>query len=473
MSGVGFNNFNLLAKSYDANKDGSVNELNGSQQLKDKVDSNKDGNMSVAELATAMKSDSVSVSNGQLVEGKPLNVFTNGLESLKNINSIASNAKATVYERSTYDLKGMAKVDALVSNNREFAGAIRQMESGLRSIKDISRQSNDGISRSVNITAKNAVEDSRNIQIWSLIDDVISNKPYAGVYGPKDDPFSGGNKPSGGNSGGIHSDPFSGGGQQPSGNNGGIHSDPFNGGGQQTGGGTYVPPAEPDIDTSPLERKRADLKTSYEILNSALNNIEQQTSDLPDINNTVKGVDRSISNAFSNITEIKSSKSSPTEVKQTLYKLADAEAGQVKGRGKTFGGVGAGAGLVVGGVTGYLVGKNPKTAMIGAGIGLTAAGAIGALIGSSIDNKHKKNSTELKVLGDEVEKYNPQQDESNLETQSQNTYGKIVTASGRHDIDSAISVNNELKNIKSQVGQVETRTANIAKGYKIAINGHK
>jgi len=187
----------------------------------------------------------------------------------------------------------------------------------------------------------------------------------------------------------------------------------------------------------------------------------------------VRGVDSSISNAFSNISTVKSSKESPTEVKKKLYTLADMEAGQVKGRGKTYGGVGAGVGLVAGGVTGYLMGKNAKAASIGAGVGLTAAGAIGALIGNSVDNKHKQASSDLKNLGDQVEKYNPESDEEALKTHSQNTYNKILSAVDRHDIDSAVVTVNDLNSIKQQVNSVESRTANIAKGYKIAQNGHK
>ncbi|MFN8674542.1 MAG: hypothetical protein U0457_20980 [Candidatus Sericytochromatia bacterium] len=483
MSGVGFNNHNLLAQSYDKNKDGFVNELQVSDQVKAKVDTDRDGNISTKELASALKSDSVAVKNGQIVEGRPLSVNINGLETLRSINSVSSNARATVYERSIYDLKGQAKVEALFDNNRQYAGAIRQMESGLRSIRDISRQSNDGISRSVNITAKNALEDSRNIQIWSLVNDVLDNRPYAGSFSPKSDPFSngggnggnsikndpfsgGGSKPSGGNN--IKNDPFSGGPSHPSGGNN-IHNDPFSGGGNNV----PVAPSEPDIDTSPLERKRSDLRATYEILNNALSTINEQTSNLPDVQQTVRGVDNSISNAFSNINVVKSSKESPTEVKKKLYTLADMEAGQVKGRGKTYGGIGAGAGLVAGGVTGYLVGKNAKAAAIGAGAGLAVAGAIGALVGSSIDNKHKQASGELKTLGDQVEKYNPEADEDALKTQSQNTYNKIVSSVDKHDIDSAVVTVNDLNAIKQQVNSVEARTANIAKGYKIAQNGHK
>ncbi|MFN8673198.1 MAG: hypothetical protein U0457_14100 [Candidatus Sericytochromatia bacterium] len=437
MSGVGFNNHSLLAQSYDKNKDGFVNELQISDNLKNKIDSNKDGKVSTTELASALKKDSVQIVNSQIIEGSPIKVDTGALNDLKNINTISTGFVYSVKDKDISDLKGTARLDAIIDNNRQYAHAIKEMDRGLTSIYNISRQNNNSITRAVNSTSDNALKTTRNLEFMNLINDLVDQKPNVSDISIKKDPFSNGS------------------------NN--INDDPFN---KNT-------PLELYIDTTPLENRREQLKTTYNLLKSAMGTINEQTTNLPDVKQSVKGVDNSISNAFSSINEIKSSKDSPKEVKKKLYTLADMESGQVKGRAKNYGEVGAGIGLVAGGVTGYLLGKNAKSAAIGAGAGLAVIGAASALIGRSIDNKHKQASSELKVLGDNVEKYNVDSDEEALKGHTQNTYNKIIEASNNQTIDNAIVKTKELNDIKKQLSGVEQRTANIAKGYKIAQTGKK
>ena len=124
MTDVGFTNFNLLARSLDKNKDGVINELQMSNDVKNRIDSDKNGQVSTKELASALRSDTVEVSRGQINHGRGFNIHTEGLETLKNVNRIANKSTTYAFQSSYTELKGSARVDAIKSNNREYSMAI-------------------------------------------------------------------------------------------------------------------------------------------------------------------------------------------------------------------------------------------------------------------------------------------------------------------------------------------------------------
>ncbi|GIW23370.1 MAG: hypothetical protein KatS3mg068_2377 [Candidatus Sericytochromatia bacterium] len=411
MSNISFSNHDLLAKALDTNKDGFLNELQVSEDLKNRVDSNADGKISIKELASAMKSDMVEVNNGMIKESRGLNVNISGLETLKNINKLASNSIDYVFNTSYSHLEGAERERALIQSNREYALAISKMDNALRTIRDISSGNRDNISRSVNTIARNTLSDVRFNQMLDFVNTIVLNNSGNSVY---DDPFSNG------------------------GNN-----------------------------ISALEARNQNLRLSYELLNSALRNIRDNTSNLPDIQNTSKAVDLSISNAFSNIKEIESSPQSPQEVKEKLYKLSQEQMNQIKGRALPYAGWGAGVGAVAGGTIGYLTGKTAKSILIGTGMGTAIAGGIGALIGHSKDKSYEKKGNELKKLGDEVANYKTDNHKKVLENATLNTYNELLNARNKNDVDSAIPINNNLKNIYSTVKPIEEQTSRILKGYRM------
>lgn len=416
MTDVGFTNFNLLTRSLDTNKDGIMNELQMTSDVKARIDTNKDGKITQKELADGLRSDSVEVSKGQVLHGKGFNIHTNGLETLKNINSIADRSSTYAFQSSYSHLQGQARVDAIKSNNREYSSAIRQMETSLRTIRDLTRYSNDSISTNIQSVSRNALNDVNYTRMVDLFNIILDNPNSNSIY---DDPFS--------NAG-------------PNG----------------------------EIDTSKLERQNDNLRYAYQALNSALKNIETATDNLPDVKQTIKTADNSLSSAYSNLVNIRNNTQTPQQVKQKLYVKADAEQAQVKGRALPFSGIGAGIGAVSGGAIGYFAGgKTAKSALIGAGIGMSVSAGIGALIGKGIDDKHKNNASELKQLGDEIASYNPDNDESKLESSSESIYNELLNIRGKHDIDNARVSDNNLKGINANVKDVETRTARILKGYNI------
>lgn len=416
MADVGFTNFNLLARSLDTNKDGVMNELQMSNEVKSRIDTDNDGKVSQKELAGALRADAVEINRGQVVQSRGFNIHTEGLETLRNINSLARNSTTFAFQSSYGELKGQARVDAIKSNNREYSLAIRQMESSLRSIRDMTRYGNDSMSNNIQTVSRNALADANYTRMIDFFNTVLDNPNSNSIY---DDPFS--NSPGG-------------------------------------------PSGEPD--TSGLERQNQNLRYAYESLNSALRNIRDNTNNLPDVKQALRTADNSITNAFSNIVAIKSDSQTPTQVKQKLYVKADAEQAQVKGRALPFAGVGAGIGAVAGGAIGYFAGgKNTKAAMIGAGVGLGVGAGISALIGKSIDKKHENNASELKQLGDEIERYNPTEDENKLQSESSNLYNELLNARDKHDIDNAIGSTRNINTVGSRAADVEQRTARILKGY--------
>lgn len=416
MGGVSFNNFDSVARAFDTNKNGMVDELRAPEHIQAKIDTNQDGNISTKELASAMRADSVEVRNGEISYSRGLTVNTQGLETLKNVNTIAQGASEWVFTSDYSQYQGEARANAIIDNNMEYARAIRSMESSLRNIDSMTRGNGDSISRSVNLTARNALSDSGWLKFSSTVNTIFSNN----------------GRPSS------------------------IYQDPFSNG------------AQGQVDTSGLESANADLRAAYRILNSAISNVKSATSDLPDVRQTVKSVDLSITKAFSNINEIKASPKNPVQVKEKLYELGKAQDAQVTGRAAPYAGVGAGVGAVAGGVAGYFAGKNAKAISIGVAAGAGAGAGLGALVGKMKDDSFKDKANALRQLGDDVERYNSSQDENTLDSSAHATYNQVIQVRERSDIDSAIGANSNLKGVDARVKDVENRTSRLADGYRKA-----
>jgi len=471
MSEINPSNYNLIARGMDTNKNGFMDELTAADHIKAKVDVDGDGKISTNELATAMRSDAVEIKNREISQSRGFNIYVNGLETLKGINKLADNAAfyGTVYTPAIYsDDTKQEQYDKLWRSNREYSSAINQMESSLRSIRDMSRTQGDSLSQSIYINAKNALNSSD----WMTIQNVFELYLDGGLRDSHDNPFND-NKPSSTGSG-SHSNPFN---DKPSSTGGDSHTNPFDGNttqgtsqhdnpfdnGTGSSGNSNV---DYGPDTTRLEINNRNLRSAYYTLQTSLRTIEEQTRNLPDMKQTLRLTDDSLGSAMSNVNAIKNQTNSPSQVKEKLYVLSDEQAAQVKGRWKTFGGVGAGIGVVAGGTIGYFAGGHTaKGAIIGASIGLGVAGGGGALIGNGIDQSYKNKASELKTLGNEVESYNVKADESSLEGEAVNTYSGMVKARDAHDIDNARVVDNELKGVKGRVNEIQTRTSRILDAY--------
>lgn len=221
-------------------------------------------------------------------------------------------------------------------------------------------------------------------------------------------------------------------------------------------------------DVNALNKANIDLRSSYTFLNSALETIKKSTDELPNLNKTATDVDKKITKAFSNISEIKNSPRSASEVKDHLYKVGEANDLHVTGRAKPYSGGGASIGAVAGGAAAFYLGKNLKAVSIGIAAGSALGAGFGALTGKLIDDKFKNKANELRKLANDISNYKPDADEKSLDDSATQVYKELVGVDDNRDLDTALKANNTMKSVKVNVAEIENKTSRLAEGYKIA-----
>ena len=401
--GVNFSNQEWLVRSFDSNNNKVMDELKVDPRVKDKVDTDKDGQISSGELVSALKADAVEISQGTITESKGMQLFTNGLETLKNVHATATNSWGHVFTPTFFQDDTLPeRYNKLVDSNRAYTSAISRQESALRSVRDMTANASDATSRALNIQASTAL----NSASW---------RTWTGTF---QDLLSMGN----------------------SSDEGTVRQ---------------------------MEMANTNFQAAFETLNTTLRSIAEQTKDLPDVQSAMKATDGSIAKAFNNISAIEKATVSAQDVGSKLDRLADEQQAQATGRTTPFAGVGAGIGAVAGAAIGYFAGgKNIKSAGIGAGVGLAASAGIGALIGHSIDMKYIGAADDLRKLSGEVRSYNPEAEKGKLLNETQNTYNTILEAREHHDLDNARVSTNNLRSIQSRVSPVEQQSARILGAYQ-------
>jgi len=509
---INFSNAEWLVRSFDRNNNKVMDELQADGNIKNKVDSDKNGEISASELTNAIKADAVEVRQGVIQESKGFRVYVEGLETLKSVNATAKNgvSSAHVWAPTVYsDDNSRDRYYKLLDSNRAYDGAIDKLEGSLRSIKDMTANGNDATTRGIHIQAKTTIN-SAGWRTWTarMQQSVVNTRDWFNDYSPRSgggmrqtrDPF----KDNGGSGNAVGTDPFkpkpgSGNNGSPngvdpfkpgSGNNGSPNGvDPFKPGNGNNGSPNGVDPFKPgngnNVDNSqPVipqdpyydrlqphiheqEMINTNLQAAYATMNNSLKAIEQQTNDLPDLQQNIRGTDAAISRAFSNITAIENSPESANAVGSRLRKEADATDAQATGRTTPFALTGAGIGAVAGGAIGFFAGgKNVKNAAIGAGIGVFAAAGIGALIGHSKDQGFKDQASGLRTLADKVESYNPQADKAAAMAENQNLYNSLFEARSARDIDRAQVADKNIDGIRGRAANIADRSGEILQAYQ-------
>lgn len=216
-----------------------------------------------------------------------------------------------------------------------------------------------------------------------------------------------------------------------------------------------------------LQQANTNLQAAHATLSNTLRAISDQTNDLPDVQGAIKATDSSISGAFANLNKIQSSSMSAQDVNGKLNTLADTTEAQAGGRAGTWGGIGAGVGVVGGGLVGFFAGgKTMKSAAIGAGVGLAVAGGGGAIAGHMRDQAFLGEAQSLRQLAQDVSAYNPQAAESKLTTETQNLYNSTLTARDTHDLDNARVSTNNINAINGRVAPIAQESARILGAYQ-------
>ena len=469
---VNFSNHQWLVNSFDTNKNGNMDELKASEHIRQAVDTDQNGQISKQELVSALQQDKVEIRQGSIEQSRGFNIHVEGLETLKSVRTTAHNgiSNTHVFTPTLYsDDTSRDRYHKLQESNRSYDAAINSMESSLRSIRDMTAGKTDATSRALHIQAKTTLN-STQWNTWSarLQQNMSRTRDWFTDYTPGQRPTSPSRPVSGGGDP-YGKDPFSGGGNSV-GSNDPYGKDPFN---SQPGDNTQpIIPDDPYLDRlDPYLREQeqilTNLKTSYEVMNSALKAIKEQTNDLPDLQASVRATDSNISKAFANIHNIENSGKTGQQVGQNIRREADATDAKATGRTAPYAGVGAGVGLVAGAAIGYFTGgKTVKSALMGAGIGAAASGGIGALIGNGIDSGYKNEASSLRSLAGRVETYNTGADKQTLADTNVNFYNKLFDARSANDLDRARVVNNDLKGISGSASQIEQRTGEIADAHR-------
>lgn len=400
---IQFSNQQWLVRSLDKNNNNVMDELKVDPRVQDKVDTDKDGQISRNELTSALQSDAVEINRGVITENKGMQIYTKGLETLKNVHTTASNSWGHVFTPSFFQDDTLGeRYNKLVDSNRAYTSAIDRQESALRSIRDMTANATDATSRALHIQADTTLRSAS----WRTWTGTFQNLLAMG-----------------------------------------NHSD--------------------EHTVRQMEMANTNFQAAFETLNNTLRSIADQTKNLPDVQAALKATDNSISKAFSNITQIENASISAQDVGSKLDKLADETQAKATGRTAPYAGVGAGIGAVAGAAIGFFAGgKNIKAAGIGAGVGLAASAGIGALIGSSIDSKYKGEADGLRQLSNEVRSYNPAAEKGKLLDETQKTYNAMLEARQHHDLDNAQVSANNFRSIQSRVSPIEQQSTRILGAYK-------
>lgn len=168
---INLSNQQWLVKSFDSNKNGVMDELKVDAQVRDKVDTDNDGSISQGELLSALKADAVEINKGTIVANKGSHIYTEGLETLKNVRSTAESNWGHVFTPTLYqDDTLQERFNKLEDSNSAYRSAVGRQRSALKSIASMTAGKTDATSRAINIQAETALSSTR----WNSLFDTIS-----------------------------------------------------------------------------------------------------------------------------------------------------------------------------------------------------------------------------------------------------------------------------------------------------------
>ncbi|HEY9843989.1 MAG TPA: hypothetical protein V6D23_26195 [Candidatus Obscuribacterales bacterium] len=400
---INFSNHQWLVKSFDANNNGVMEELQLDDRVAEKVDTDRNGQVSREELTAALRSDAVEIKQGRITENRGNQIFVHGLETLKNVHATATASWGHVFAPSFFqdDTPGQ-RYSKLVDSNRAYGSAVTSQESALRSIRDMTANATDATSKALHIQANTSL----NAATWRTWMSVIQQ-------------FGDNGSPSEGNISQM---------QQANSNMQAAY---------ETLNATLRAIAE---QTQDLPDVQGAIKATDGSISHAFANVQ-----------AIKHDSQSRGDVSTKLNRIADEKQAQ----------ATGRTGPWGGVGA---GIGAVAGAAIGYFAG---GQNVKNAMIGAGVGLAVGGGGGALAGHMKDQAFLGEAKSLRALAGDVTRYNPDAAESQLVKETQSMYNEVLKARETHDLDNARVNTNSLNTIQGRVKPVEQESTRILDAYRM------
>ncbi|MGV3523719.1 MAG: hypothetical protein ACO1RX_05810 [Candidatus Sericytochromatia bacterium] len=403
MGQISASNQQWLVRSFDANNNGVMEELQLDANVRAKVDTDNNGQVSRQELTSALQSDAVEIKQGRISESKGSQIFVNGLETLKNVNATARNSWGNVWAPSFYqDDTTSERYSKLVDSNRAYGSAVSSQESALRSIRDMTNGATDATSRALNIQAKTALN-SASWRTWISLVQQLGDSGNASESNVQQMQMANTNLQAA----------------------------------YETLNNTLRGIAE---QTKDLPDVQSAIKGTDSSISKAFSNIQAIKSD----SQTPEQVN--------------------TKLNRIADEKQAQATGRAPSWGGIGAGVGAVGGGLIGFFAG---GKNIKNAAIGAGVGAAVGGGGGALIGHLKDQAYLGEAKSLRQLGSEVTRYNPDAAQSQLVKETQTLYGEVLKARETHDLDNARVNTNSINAIQGRTNPIEQESAKILGAYRL------
>lgn len=414
MPSIHFNQQQAMLRTLDSNSNRKLEELEVSGELKARVDSDSNGELSLDEVATALRADTVDLQGKTLVPGKSKQIMIHNLETLKNIHSmldrtlssphvwaprVSDNVGAAIEivgllagaeDKRTPAQRRRDEERELNASSTAYLLAVSSMRSTLRSVEDMTSGGGDARSKQLNQQAKSSLSSSGAWTAGSLVGGLIFGSAHA---------------------------------------------------------------------------ENVAIQGAYNVAKGTMVSMREQTKNLPDPAKTVSDSDKALSQGQVQIARITKLQASDSRSQQLTKQASEAEA-KVTGRIKPYALTGSLVGAAAGAAAGYfLAGRTLKAAAIGAGVGAGGSAALGAIIGGSMDAHYTDKAKSLREQAEAIKTYKPELAQKQLDQASLKLYEQLREASEIHDLDRATVIDTQLKDTQKKIELVVNKANEVARLY--------
>jgi hypothetical protein len=413
MPSISASNQQWLLKSLDSNQNQVMDELKVEDSLKQRLDSNQDGQLNTQELQVALAQDSVEIRNGAVLAKQAQPLVIEGKQTLETVHQ---QVRRTLSAPHVVTPRAADVVDAVASLLIEDKRSYAEQQADRRRYLEVS-----------NISYLSAVSSMRSS--LQNVADMTANGTDARTKA--------------------------------------IHASAKASLNSSLSWGTGVAVTGWLIGVSGLESLNNGLQVAYSNLKGTLNQIENQSKDLPEPAKTLAASDQKIASAFAQMQTLEKQQSQNNAALDSLSGQALAMEKKVTGRAGDYALVGSGLGVVAGATAGYFLGgNNLKGALMGAGLGAGGSAGLGALIGKGIDSSYKGKAEALKKQMASIQGFKPDQARNQLQNLNQSLYRLSTQTQGSLDLDTAQRLDQDLKAVMTQADKAIGELTQVQKAYQ-------